>query len=369
MSFLPHRTRALGRAAALVLFATACGDPLTSTRQLSAPEAPAASSGTPYLCDNVTKLCTGVADNATPRLELLIVCKVYPEGTTSTPSVLVRIDVSSTNPTPSPKKLTYTVPGNLASTPAANLKCLRLWSNGEGGLVDEVRVTELSLEGYTTTTQLTTIIRTSPRGVLPETQVTNVGPTVNSASVLTRIGGPGIPGALVTFTNTPNPVPGKPGEFWARRKGIDIIEDAGGYAANAVALGRASNIDTQAKSVSVLFPSLKACDANATIIFSDQTASTDCSLASGVSKAALNGLSGQALALAYNSAFVSGYSGNTINVLSCNAYLTGGLTGASGMSAAFNAAVQLIQDSGTGGTTTQAQLVAMTQLLSCLNND
>jgi hypothetical protein len=72
--------------------------------------------------------------------------------------------------------------------------------------VDNVKITETVPAGHTAERQLTTIIRTSPAGP-SETFATSVGATSAGNSVVAQVGGPNIPGAVVTFTNTPIPVP------------------------------------------------------------------------------------------------------------------------------------------------------------------
>jgi hypothetical protein len=70
--------------------------------------------------------------------------------------------------------------------------------------------------------------------------------------------------------------------------------------ANAIGIGRGSNIDTQAESLKVLPSTLNTCGKSATIIFSGQNATTSCSLAAGVNGNSLNTLAGQTLAHGYN---------------------------------------------------------------------
>ena len=80
-------------------------------------------------------------------------------------------------------------------------------------------------------------------------------------------------------------------------------------------------------------------------------------------------LSAQTLPLGYNIKLVSGYTGQSIALLGCTAYLTAGLTGSNTVNDAFNAAVALINGSASGGTTTQAKIGAMNLLLNCLNRE
>jgi hypothetical protein len=165
---------------------------------------------------------------------------------------------------------------------------------------------------------------------------------------------------------------GKTMGFWGNTNGIARINAAGGYLANAVAIGRGSNIDTQAESLKVLPNTLNACGKGNPLIFSGAgapTANADCQLATGINKGSFNTLAAQTLALGYNIKLVSGYTGQTIGQLQCSAYLTAGLTGTSTVNDAFSAAVALINGSIPNGSTTQAQIGAMNLLLNCLNRE
>lgn len=177
-----------------MLIAAACSDqPTGGTAALSVPRTAAHSSGVPYQC-NSQNTCVGIPSDGVPLAELLQVCKVYPSGVVG-PDVQIQINVGTTNPSPSPTTLTYTIPAN---------GCKRVWSNGENGNVDNVTVTELSPSGYTTTSQVTTIIRVGPAGP-SEGFTTTALPASSALTVVTQIGGTNIPGAVVTFTNTPIP--------------------------------------------------------------------------------------------------------------------------------------------------------------------
>src|SRR5262249_57778091 len=61
--------------------------------------------------------------------------------------------------------------------------------------------------------------------------------------------------------------PGKTMGFWGNKNGQARIAAAGGYAANAVMLGRGSHIDTPAESLKVLPSSLNACGKGTPQIF------------------------------------------------------------------------------------------------------
>src|SRR3954452_8230555 len=162
---------------------------------------------------------------------------------------------------------------------------------------------------------------------------------------------------------------GKTMGFWGNKNGIQRIKGNGGYAANAINIGRGAAIDTQAESAKVLPNTLNACGKGSPIIFSDQTQTKDCSVASGINKNSLNTLAAQTLALGYNIKIVSGFSGQTLASLTCVPSSGLGLTGSSTVDAAFTAAVSLIDGSASGGTTTQTKIGNMNQLLGCINRE
>lgn len=112
---------------------------------------------------------------------------------------------------------------------------------------------------------------------------------------------------------------------------------------------------------------MNACGKGSPILFSDQTLTKNCSLATGVNFGSLNTLAAQTLALGYNIKLVSGYTGQTIGDLSCSP--VGALTSSSTVNDAFTAAVALINGSASGGTTTQSSIGATNQLLGCLNRE
>ncbi|MFN8486751.1 MAG: Ig-like domain-containing protein [Caldilineaceae bacterium] len=161
--------------------------------------------------------------------------------------------------------------------------------------------------------------------------------------------------------------------FWGNTNGVARINAAGGYATNAIAIGRGSNIDTQAESLKVLPSTQNACGKGTPQIFTvgGSTGTTNCTLATGININTLNNAAAQTLALGYNIKLVSGYSGQTINGLVCGGYVAGtGLTGTNTVNDAFARAVTLIDGSASGGTTTQAQLAAINSLFgSCLNRE
>ncbi len=160
---------------------------------------------------------------------------------------------------------------------------------------------------------------------------------------------------------------GKTQGFWGNSNGVARINGSGGYSVNAVAIGRGANIDTQAESLKVLPDTHNACGKGSPVIFSGQTATKDCSLASGINIGSLNNVSSQTLALGYNIKLVTGYTGKTIGALGCTP--VSGLSLASTVNQVFTAAVGLINGSAALGSTTQAQLGAMDTLLGCLNRE
>jgi hypothetical protein len=166
--------------------------------------------------------------------------------------------------------------------------------------------------------------------------------------------------------------PGKTMGFWGNKNGQARIVAAGGYAANAVMLGRGSNIDTSAESLKVLPSSLNACGKGTPQIFSvgGSTSSASCTVASGVNVNSLNTLASQTLALGYNlnPALLPGFAGQALGGMGCSVAGTS-LNAASTVTDAFAAAVALINGSAAGGSTTQAQIGAMNSLLGCVNSE
>jgi hypothetical protein len=165
---------------------------------------------------------------------------------------------------------------------------------------------------------------------------------------------------------------GKTMGYWGNQNGQKKINDNGGYSANAVAIGRGSNIDSKEESLKVLPNTLNACGKGTPFIFvvGAQTAKADCTLATGINKASLNTLAAQTLALGYNLKpnLRPGFAGQTLGQLQCSAGTTG-LNSGSTVEQAFAAAVVLINGSASGGSTTQPQIGAMNQLLGCLNRE
>jgi hypothetical protein len=159
---------------------------------------------------------------------------------------------------------------------------------------------------------------------------------------------------------------GKTMGFWGNVNGIAKINLAGGYAANAVNIGRGANVDTSGEAAKILPNQLNACG-KGLVIFTvgPQTATAACKLATGININSLNTLAAQTLALGYNIKLVAGFTGQPLSALNCAPVL--GLTGASTVNDAFAKAVSLINGSSTGGATTQSQIGLMNTLLGCIN--
>lgn len=112
-------------------------------------------------------------------LEFLEICKQYPAGVTG-PSVTFDIDVTGGTT----QSFEVTLAGG---------QCREVWVNG-GGAADNVTVTEQVPAGFAASYVKTTRVQ----GGSPVT-----GASVASNVATATIGGPGIPGALIVFTNTP----------------------------------------------------------------------------------------------------------------------------------------------------------------------
>ncbi len=162
---------------------------------------------------------------------------------------------------------------------------------------------------------------------------------------------------------------GKTMGYWGNKNGIARIEANGGYAANAVDIGRGAIIDTKAEALKILPNTLNACGKGSPIIFSDQTLTKACSVAKGVNVGSLNTLAAQTLALNYNIKILPSFTGQTLASLACTQYATAGLNGSSTVNQTLTVAIALINGSASGGTTTQAQIGAMNQLLGCVNRE
>ena len=232
-----RRLPALFGSIVLIGLAVSCGDSRSVT-MLSPGAGPQHSSGVPFRCTSPTT-CTGLPTAEAPELELVKVCKYYPAGTAVTPAVQVKLDVTTTNTALSPTSLVFTIDAN---------SCKKIWSNGfSGGTPDNVTLQEIVPPGYTTTSQITTIVSTD--GTHTTTSTSTAAAT--SASTVTGIvGGTNIPGLTVVFTNTPIPLgaigdfvwndfdgdgvqdagePGIPGVTVTLNTGAIAVTDAGGY--------------------------------------------------------------------------------------------------------------------------------------------
>ena len=192
MIFSLRRVSVLCTTLVFMLLAASCGEQSITGVPL-APGTVSHSSSEPYLCTSAAT-CVGTPSSGVVTLEVLEVCKVYPAGTVNPPNVQVQLAVRTNNVSPSPTALTFTIRPNT---------CEWIWSNGATLTSDVVTVTELTPPGYTTTTQVTSIVHVTSPNVR---DVTTTNPPTTSATATGLIGGPGIPGMTVTFVNTPIPM-------------------------------------------------------------------------------------------------------------------------------------------------------------------
>jgi hypothetical protein len=308
--------------------------------------------------------------------EEVVVCKKYSDGGTNHPAVTIRFTAVVMN---TPVNGTeYNSPTTHDFTLQPN-ECRGLWwTGGDSHVHDTVTVEELPLPGFTTASQVSRgtgqVVNPNPTAFDPPNVSASVSTTSEGAVVKSVVGSPTLDALTVVFTNTPEPpryTLGKTMGFWGNTNGIATILANGGYGgANAAAIGRSSNIDTQGEAQKVFPSTLNACGKSTTIIFAGQTQLADCSLATGIKIGALNTAAGQTLALHYNTKFVAGYNGQTIAGLVCDAYLTGtGLVGTNSVGNALTWAISVLNGSGSGGTSTQTQVGALNALLGCLNRE
>ncbi len=156
-------------------------------------------------CDNLTPatMCTGSVATKQVTIEQLRVCKVYPAG--SGPDVQIKLNADYVQFQDGPQQSTFTVKAG---------QCLTLWRNGEFfqgvSSTDIVTVTELPVPGYTTQSQVTTIIRDQPDPGGPSTFTETVGLLTSASTITSNIGGARVPGAVIVFTNTAIPVNQQP---------------------------------------------------------------------------------------------------------------------------------------------------------------
>ncbi len=185
---------------AVAAFLTSCMEQ-GSTPAGMAPTAPALGYAPIHGCDNLTPAttCTGTPATMSVLWEQLRVCKVYAEG--SGPDVEIKLTADYVMFQDGPQSGTYTLQSG---------ECKTLWRNGEekNGVrsTDIITVSETPVSGYTTTSQVTTILRDQPDPGPDRTFTTTVGPVTSATSVTSNVGGARIPGALVVFTNTKIPV-------------------------------------------------------------------------------------------------------------------------------------------------------------------
>lgn len=131
---------------------------------------------------------------------------------------------------------------------------------------------------------------------------------------------------------------------------------------------RGITITTIAQSDKILPPN-SACATGSPVIFAP------CSLSPGLNKGTLEVLAGQTLALTYNIGKISGYSGQTLAPLGCTNKVTApltalGLSSSSTVNQVLAVANALIDNSTSGGTTTQTQAGDMNALLGdCVNQE
>ena len=329
----------------------------------------------PAACDTLNpSLCVGVPRSEGVYPEEVVVCKKYSDGTTAHPAVTIRFTAIVTN-TPVPPE--YNSPTTHDFTLQPN-QCLALWwTGGKNHSQDGVTVEELPVAGFTTASQIYRGTGSTPNLNQQPGDPPDVSASVNSSTggavVTGVVGSPTLDALTVVFTNTPEPpryTLGKTMGFWGNTNGIATILANGGYAGNAAAIGRGSNIDTQSEAQKVFPATLNACGKSTVIIFNGQTSAQDCSLATGVKIGALNTASGQTLALHYNTRIVTGYAGQTITGLVCDAYLPGtGLSGINTVGDALTWAISVLNGSGSGGLSTQTEVGALNALLGCLNRE
>ncbi|MDB4891250.1 MAG: hypothetical protein JWL61_3105, partial [Gemmatimonadetes bacterium] len=157
MSSIFRRFSVLLGSVGLAVFLASCTD--RNVQTIATPEATALTPGGPSFgyspihgCNNQTVMCTGSIATNQVTIEQLRVCKVYPTG--SGPDVLIQLNADYVQFPDGPAQSTFTVQAG---------QCLTLWRNGEetNGIrsTDIITVTELPVPGYTTQSQLTTIVR------------------------------------------------------------------------------------------------------------------------------------------------------------------------------------------------------------------
>ncbi len=205
MSSLFRRFSVLLGSIGLALLLASCTD--RNVQTIATPDAATLKPSGPSMgyspihgCDNLTPatMCTGSIATPDVKIEQLRVCKVYPTG--SGPDVQIQLTADYVQFKDGPQQSTFTVQSG---------QCLTIWRNGEetNGVrsTDIVTVTELPVPGYTSQSQVTTIIRDQPDPGGPSTFTTTVGPLTSATTITSSIGGARVPGALIVFTNTAIP--------------------------------------------------------------------------------------------------------------------------------------------------------------------
>ncbi|MEO5817734.1 MAG: PKD domain-containing protein [Gemmatimonadaceae bacterium] len=205
MSSLFRRFSVLLGSIGLAVLLASCTD--RNVQTIATPEATALKPGGPSFgyspihgCDNLTPatMCTGSGATMDVRIETLRVCKVYSTG--SGPDVQIKLNADYVMFQDGPQQSIFTVKSG---------QCLTLWRNGEetNGVrsADVITVTELPVPGYTTQSQVTTIIRDQDDPGGPSTFTTTVGPVTSATTITSNIGGAKVPGTLIVFTNTAIP--------------------------------------------------------------------------------------------------------------------------------------------------------------------
>ena len=192
----------------MALLLASCTEKTTVSRVVAPQQGPSLGYAPRYGCDNLTPAttCLGTVTTNDVRFEEFRVCKVYPGGTGPDVEIKLHADYVLFQDSPvSAQTGSYTLHAG---------ECLILWRNGEhpgvADAADTVTISETPVPGYTTTSQVTTIIRDQPDPTSGATFTTTVGPVTSATSVTGVIGGKRIPGVLVVFTNTPIPTNQQP---------------------------------------------------------------------------------------------------------------------------------------------------------------
>ena len=202
MSPLIRRLSQLLASLVLAVVLVSCTDRATEpSAPLMKPGGPSMGYAPVFGCDNLTPatMCEGTLTTQEVKIEQLRVCKVYANGSNG-PDAQINLTADYVQFQSGPQSGTYAL---------SNGECRIVWRNGEYvGQVrstDIITVSETPVPGYTTTMQVTTIIRDQEFPGGPSTFTTTVNPVSNATSYTAEIGGRKVPGALVVFINTPIP--------------------------------------------------------------------------------------------------------------------------------------------------------------------